>query len=415
VAASGATAVLLHGAGTRAEAAWVVPIAWAWSACALVAVRDRPSPPAWLAVAVAAAVRAPLIGAPPLLSDDVYRYVWEGRAILAGQSPWLHAPTALPGLDTDGLLAHVNHADIPSIYPPLAMAWFALLAALGSVPRAQGATAAADLVIVASIAAYCRTEGRGAWTALLYALHPLPALESAVGAHLETVALAVATTALAAGPGSGGALWSAAAGVKLFPALLLPSLPRRSWVAAAAGLIVTAGMSAMILGSTAAAHAWLATLRLYADSWSFDGFAFTPATALLGAHSRPILGLIGAAVVAYVLVIRRPLVDAWRIVGTAFLLLTPTAHPWYALWAFVPGLLAGRPAWAVVGGALLGSYAVLARFDAAAGTWTEPAWLWPLVWVPALAALAWDSVSATEATPTIENPVANRTTNGTDA
>src|ERR1700712_1322049 len=33
----------------------------------------------WIVLLVAAAVRLPLIVAPPFLSTDVYRYVWDGR------------------------------------------------------------------------------------------------------------------------------------------------------------------------------------------------------------------------------------------------------------------------------------------------------------------------------------------------
>ena len=47
-----------------------------------------------LVVLVALGVRGLVLGASPELSDDVYRYVWDGRVLLQGTSPYRHAPLA---------------------------------------------------------------------------------------------------------------------------------------------------------------------------------------------------------------------------------------------------------------------------------------------------------------------------------
>src|SRR3954452_756430 len=79
--------------------------------------------------------RAITFATPPLLSTDLFRYVWDGRVQAAGINPYLHVPAApelAPLRDAgDGwgaIYPHINRADTaPTIYPPAAQALFALL------------------------------------------------------------------------------------------------------------------------------------------------------------------------------------------------------------------------------------------------------------------------------------------------
>ncbi|NJO86975.1 MAG: hypothetical protein HC821_02760 [Lewinella sp.] len=67
-------------------------------------------------------LRLALVLAFPLLSDDVYRFLWDGYLINAGRSPYAALPTHWPpmglaGLDIE-LLAKLNSPGYYSIYPP---------------------------------------------------------------------------------------------------------------------------------------------------------------------------------------------------------------------------------------------------------------------------------------------------------
>ena len=53
--------------------------------------------------------------------------------------------------------------------------------------------------------------------------------------------------------------------------------------------------------------------------------------------------------------------------GGAFVLLSPTVHPWYVIWAWVPSLLTGVRAWTALATAAPLAYAVLATLDPATG------------------------------------------------
>ncbi len=405
VLCSTVTSGLLHGAEARSTAAWVVPVAVVWGAMSLGAARltsridAKDLPASWtlvLIVAVAAAVRMPLLGTPPLLSDDVYRYLWEGLAMNAGHNPFTEAPATIHGLD-DALRNQVNHAELTSIYPPLALFWFRLLSVLGgTVGVAQLAAGIADLAIVATITSYSRRVGHGIWPGVLYALHPLPALESAAGAHVETPAVALTALACLAWVNRNPHLGIAAAvggmAMKLLPALLLPALLRRTGIRGGGALFATILVTALLAVPVLSAGDGLTTsFTIYAENWSFNGLAFPVLDAMVGPSARLILAAVGVCVVFWTVARDMDPVRSWLWIGTAFVLLSPTVHPWYLLWAIVPGLLMGSWGWAAAAIPLIGAYAVLGTLDAS-GVWTEGAWLWAFTWPPALSALALEQI-----------------------
>jgi len=389
---AGASASLLHQAPTRTHAAAVLALGLGWGLTALGAAlmsRGRTLAP-WIVLVLALGVRLPLVGTPPLLSDDVYRYLWEGLVLLSGGNPFVTPPAELPGLD-DGLRALVNHGQVPSAYPPLALLWFALLRATGlGVAGAQAWTLLADLAVVGALL-YGR---KGTWPTVLYALHPLAALESAAGAHIDVPAVACLAWACVLAERRS---WLApllgvlGGGVKLFPALILPSLAWRTrWSRAILGLALgTLAVGLAALPIAGAGWALLDGLGAYAAHWEFNGLLFTPLTWVV---EPPIARMVliplgGLAVLGAAIGLRDRPAWAWLVVGAAFVALSPTVHPWYGLWVVVPALLCGRWSGAAVGVSLLGAYGVLSGYDPLTGAWSEPPWLWAITWVPGLLAV----------------------------
>src|SRR5580693_8916464 len=62
-----------------------------------------------LIIAVAVAMRIPPLLAPPFLSSDMYRYVWDGRVQTTGINPYRYVPadTALQSLRDDAIFPHI--------------------------------------------------------------------------------------------------------------------------------------------------------------------------------------------------------------------------------------------------------------------------------------------------------------------
>ena len=52
----------------------------------------------WI-IAASITFRAVLLFNIPILSDDFYRFVWDGHLTAFGINPYLHLPTALVGMD----------------------------------------------------------------------------------------------------------------------------------------------------------------------------------------------------------------------------------------------------------------------------------------------------------------------------
>ena len=99
----------------------------------------RTAPPVALIWTVAIAARVVLLPLTPELSDDIYRYLWDGHLLTQGVNPYAHPPgdSALAALRTPWH-GEINHPDVPTIYPPLAQLLFGAAALVGG-PAIPGA------------------------------------------------------------------------------------------------------------------------------------------------------------------------------------------------------------------------------------------------------------------------------------
>ena len=75
----------------------------------------------WIVLCVAIAMRLAFVFAPPMLSSDMYRYVWDGQVQKAGINPYRYVPAdpALKPLRDEKIFPRINRADYAhTIYPP---------------------------------------------------------------------------------------------------------------------------------------------------------------------------------------------------------------------------------------------------------------------------------------------------------
>lgn len=291
-----------------------------------------------------------LVPAPPLLSDDVHRYVWEGRIQLHGGNPyaWRDRPeaerwTAL----RDDVWQGVNHKSYTAIYPPL---W--QLAARGVVAL-HDSIAAMKLFLVLceagcwlALARLLRRRGQAPERLLVWAWHPAALVEIAGSGHNEPFGLLFVVLALLAleTPRRLGAAAALAAGAlaKVVPGLLVLAWLRRLRLRdlALAGL---AGL-ALYLPYLDARQGLVRTLGAYSQFWRFNetGFALVEA---LGGGAAPALAA-GLLLVALLVIAWRvpDLPRAGALAVSAWLLLSPSVLPWYALW-LLPFAALGAGAW----------------------------------------------------------------------
>jgi hypothetical protein len=191
-----------------------------------------------LVVVFAALFRLSVLFAPPFLSDDIYRYVWDGRVQAARINPYRHVPAddALGFLRDANIYPNINRRDYaPTIYPPLAQMIFFLATRVSEevvwMKAVMVLFEAAGLYALAVLLASFKLPRQ---RVLLAAWHPLAVWEIASSGHLDALVICfIAFALLARREGREsltGALLAAAVLVKLFPLVLLPAFYRRwSW------------------------------------------------------------------------------------------------------------------------------------------------------------------------------------------
>ena len=376
-------------------------IAWAAGCVAVVlaaraALRRPAREVVLLTLLFAAALRLSVLPMATTLSDDFHRYLWDGRVVLAGQSPYAATPeeaVAAHGLNSAGeqLLTGMNSRGFRSVYPPVSQGFFAAAWWLGGQTVEGGVRALrllfglTDLLAVGVLLLVLRRLGRPPGWAVLYAWHPLAVVEAVGAMHTEAllalpmlaaVGLVVPRSlpldgdpqdhALPGGqraapahqgasplaPALAGLAVAFAAAVKLFPLAAAAVMAGRLRGRARWALLASAGLASAVLlwpllGPPHGAGV-RASLALYAGYFSFNSPLFEGLSRLFEARgfdegrasraaSRLLLGLFAAVAAAV-------LWRSWRgrdprgvpgllvVLFGAWILCSATIHPWYALW-----------------------------------------------------------------------------------
>ena len=322
-----------------------------------------------LILGLAIAMRLALLAAEPLLSTDIYRYVWDGRVQAAGINPYLHVPAdaALAGLRDAAIYPNINRANYAvTAYPPVAHAFFFIVTRLSeTVTGMRLGMLACEAVIVAIVIDLLRRLRLPVTAVVAWAWHPLAIWEIANNGHVEAlmvalmmggVWLAACNRALA-----GAVAVALAAMVKPYALAVLPALWRPwNWRMPLAVIVTVALCYLPYAGVGSGALGYLKTGYLSEEGVTSGQYFW--AVWLLGRLIGPVPGL----TVAYLLIALGVLAwlgvrAAWRpdptpatIVGDAGVLLiaglfflSPN-YPWYFL-AVVPFLAlgGGAPAWAM--------------------------------------------------------------------
>ena len=183
---------------------------------------------------VGVAMRCLLLPGTPV-SNDLFRYIWDGRVQAAGINPYLYVPTdaALSALRDAAIYPFINRADYaPTIYPPTSQIVFYLITRISEAPIAmKAAMVAFEGLAVWAMLQLLALRGLPRSRILLYAWHPLPLWEFARSGHVDIVAIAFLLLAfLASERGSAllaGVAFGAGVVAKFFPVVTGPALYKR--------------------------------------------------------------------------------------------------------------------------------------------------------------------------------------------
>lgn len=211
-----------------------------------------PASALWIVLGVAALMRLAFLPSGPLLSSDIYRYVWDGRVQAAGINPYRYIPAdpALASLRDPDIYPKINRADYaPTIYPPAAQIVFAAVGRVTtSVTGMKAAMLGFEAVAILCLLRVLALAGLPRERILIYAWNPLPLWSFACDGHVDAIALGFVGLALLARArrrdGLAGALLALATLAKFLPVVIAPAFVRgaRFWRPAVVGSAVVAAL-----------------------------------------------------------------------------------------------------------------------------------------------------------------------------
>jgi alpha-1,6-mannosyltransferase len=157
--------------------------------------RAPPRRALWLIFGLGIALRLYVLLFDPLLSSDIYRYVWDGRVQAAGINPYRYFPAheALAFLRDGTIFPHINRADFAvTIYPPVAQFFFLMVTRIGeSAAIMRIALLGCEAVTVTLTVLLLRRINRPVTRVIAYLWHPLPLWEIANSGHVDALMVAL--------------------------------------------------------------------------------------------------------------------------------------------------------------------------------------------------------------------------------
>lgn len=347
-------------------------------------------------IAMALFLRLLLFGATPEMSDDFYRFVFDGQLLKMGVNPYLNLPHeafALLGIPANeywrSLLDNMNSSQYYSVYPPLNQLFFWLAAMAGEnllwnvlVLRAVILLfEALNIFLILKILQDWKLPQTRIW---LYALNPLVILECTGNLHFEGIVLTGLLLAfygwgkMKTGISAFG--WSWSVGIKLSPLMFGPiwlmAWPRKKLAIFLLFAMIAIGIFLAPLAIGESGKGFWQSIRLYQSSFEFNGslyyllrevFSF-----FLGYNPIGILGpvlnlllALGILVFSYFWKIEKneSLAEGMVWILLVYLLFQTVIHPWYLIPAVGTSVLIKNRIFLVWSGLVFLSYSAYENID----------------------------------------------------
>jgi alpha-1,6-mannosyltransferase len=279
--------------------------------------------------------RLVLLPATPSLSDDVYRYQWDGRVQRAHLNPYVAIPSS-PELSR--LLNPDNPEppgiDTPTIYPPLSELVYRTIE---TVAGYKLVSIILDLACVGMLLLLLASMKLPVHRVLAYAWNPAVLISFAMSGHFDPLAILMLLAALFFLARNHPKLSVAALALaflsKLFPVLLLPAFLKRVRLAYA-GIFALLVFTFYLPFSGAGLHLFDGA-RNYRRDWSNNAsfFELLHFVARSKARAEFFAALILLAAIAYLAKKRAGLLWSSLVLTAGVLLVSPTAYPWYFTWS----------------------------------------------------------------------------------
>ncbi len=348
-----------------------------------------PQSVAWI-VGFAMLFRLTLVFHPPVGSDDIYRYLWDGKVSAHGINPFALAPmdSALVPLHTAELPSKVNFPTMRTIYPPLAQGLFYTSHLLfgDSLVGLKFLLVLADLLTIVILYKLLSVRPEAL---LVYAWSPLPVLYFGLDGHVDALGiplLLLALYLLQQGKVMQGALSvGLSALAKLYPLFVAPFLVHlaKGWKKIVLPVIPVVVLLVGYLFYWEPTGGLFESFVIFNTTFAFNGSLFQLAYAFIGSNEKAHLVSIVLFLIWWftVFTLDRSLLEKVFLAFVGFILCAPTVHPWYLTWLAALLALRWSPAvFALLGLSVVSNWVVYQyRLN---GVWETNALLLVLEYVP---------------------------------
>ncbi len=368
-----------------------------------------------LVIGAAVMARGLLLPTTPTLSDDIYRYQWDGRVQAHGFDPYAYAPSG-PRLAAlrDEHSSRINFPHLRTVYPPLTQLAFRLGASLGDTLTTQKLVfVGAELLIIGALLSILQRRRRSLLWVVAYAWHPLPILEIAGSGHNDALGVAMLWLGVAAWElrryGAAAVGWALAFLSKYATVILVPwwwlrsldsgpGLGRGPLARDVAPRVPRRGLVALLLLSLLPLASRPTAISALFESLGDIATRFeSNASLYLGLvwFTRSVfvarLLAVGLGVGFLVWWARREADPIRYCLGifAASSLLSPVLHPWYLVW-LIPCFCFWRvPALVALTGTVVLAYTVWPGY-LSEGRWELPVWAHVLEYTPVVLLGLWE-------------------------
>jgi alpha-1,6-mannosyltransferase len=326
-------------------------------------------------IQMAIVVRLVVAFIPPQLSDDIYRFIWDGQLIVNHQNPLLTTPDNLLPLLKDNtayfthLHSKINHPQFYTCYPPLMQLVFWMSAQLGGYSMVANMIilkliiAITDSIAVILLAKLLKQLQLPVMLVILYAFNPAVIIEGTGNAHFEVMQVCFMIAAVYCSTQnqlvSAAGFWGLAVITKLLPLVLLPIwIKKLGWKKGILFSLISTGVAIIAFTpfiSIDSLNAFRQSLGLYFQNFEFNASFYYLAREIgwwvKGYNYISFIGplLMGVFLCIYAAIFFTSRKGDWHSfsikaiwVLTLYYALATTVHPWYIINLLPFAILAGK-------------------------------------------------------------------------
>jgi alpha-1,6-mannosyltransferase len=299
--------------------------------------------------------RLALVPLSPIGSDDIYRYVWDGKVALSGTNPFALAPNdpALAPLHTDDLPSSINFPHMRTIYPPLAQGFFLLSNVLfgDSIAGMKFLLVLCELCTVLLLLLLLKHFNMNPAAVVLYAWSPLPIMYFGLDGHIDALGIPLLLLCIflfARNRAVTGAVsLGLAALAKLYPMFVVPLL-LNPWRWRTLGIIALPVLLfiAGCLMYVEPTGGLLEPFKVFTAGFEFNGGMFSLMKFLLQSNltARIVCAVCFVGWILITTALDRTFVEKVFLAFLGYVIFSPVVHPWYLTWLAVLLVLRWSPA-----------------------------------------------------------------------